>query len=144
MIIPFNFSTLPYLTQLSLALWPDSVYDEQYNYFQNMLGSNTETCFLAKDGDHYIGFIQLSIRNDYVEGSNSSPVAYVEGIYVNPEFRRQGIAIQLIQAAEQWAREKGITQIASDTAIGNQQSILFHRKAGFEEAGRLVCFIKNL
>lgn len=144
MILPFSFSTLSPLTQLALALWPDCVYDEEYAYFQHMLGSDTETCFLAKDNDNYIGFIQVSIRNDYVEGSDSSPVAYIEGIYVDPGFRQKGIALQLIDAAEQWAREKGLTQIASDTEIDNRLSILFHQKAGFAEAGRLVCFIKHL
>jgi len=144
MIISFTPSTLSSLTELALALWPDIVYGEEYSYFENMLQSEHEHCFLAKEDDRYIGFIQLSIRNDYVEGSDSSPVAYIEGIYVDPAFRQQGIASQLLEAAEQWAREKAVTQIASDTEIGNQLSILFHEKAGFVEAGRLVCFIKHL
>lgn len=144
MIIRFTSSTLSPLTHLALALWPDLVYEEEYSYFENMLQSSKETCFLAKEGDRYMGFIQVSIRNDYLEGSDSSPVAYIEGIYVDPRFRQLGIASERIQAAEQWAREKGVTQIASDTEIDNRLGILFHEKAGFVATGHLVCFIKNL
>ena len=94
--------------------------------------------------DEYIGFINLSIRIDYVEGSNSSPVAYVEGIYVKPEYRNKGIAKSLIANGEEWARFKGCTQMGSDIEMDNDISYKFHQKIGFDEANRIICFIKDI
>jgi aminoglycoside 6'-N-acetyltransferase I len=79
-----------------------------------------------------------------VEGATESPVAYVEDVYVKPTYQRQGIAKKLIDQAEDWAKQKGITQLASDTNITNLQSIHFHEKIGFAEAERIVCYIKNI
>jgi aminoglycoside 6'-N-acetyltransferase I len=79
-----------------------------------------------------------------VEGAAESPVAYVEGVYVKPDFQRQGFAKKLISVAEDWAKQKGLTQLASDTGVTNLQSINFHKEVGFTEAERIVCFIKNI
>jgi aminoglycoside 6'-N-acetyltransferase I len=35
-----------------------------------------------------VGLVEASIRTDYVNGTSSSPVAFLEGIYVIPEARR--------------------------------------------------------
>lgn len=90
--------------------------------------------------DDYVGMLSLSIRNDYVEGTSTSPVAYVEGIYVKPEYRNRGIAKQLVEFAKQWAREKSCSELASDCVIDNLDSYQFHKKIGFEEVGRVICF----
>jgi aminoglycoside 6'-N-acetyltransferase I len=133
-----------YLLPLVLELWPDCDYEEEYEYFHELIDSDTQTCFLAKEKDHYVAFIQLAIRNDYVEGADELPVAYVEGIYVKPGYQKQGIARSLIERAEQWARQKGLKQLASDTELSNHASIAFHKSLGFIEAGRIVCFIKDI
>ncbi len=91
-----------------------------------------------------VAFIQLSVRRDYVEGSETSPVGYVEGIYVRPDFRRQGISKELLTKGEEWVREKGCTQMGSDIEDDNDTSYQFHLNTGFKEANRLICFIKDL
>lgn len=88
--------------------------------------------------------LDLSICTDYVEGAESSPVCYVEALYVKDTFRKSGIARQLCNRAEVWAKSKNLTQIASDTEIDNAASIAFHNKIGFREANKIVCFIKGL
>jgi aminoglycoside 6'-N-acetyltransferase I len=50
--------------------------------------------------DQAVGFIEVAVRTDYVNGTDSSPVAFLEGIYVVPEARRTGTARALIAAAE--------------------------------------------
>ncbi len=126
------------------GLWNDADLSEETENFRQVLTSQEEVCFLAKEQDQYIGFIHVVIRHDYVEGATSSPVAYVEAVYVMPEFQRQGIAAKLMRRAEGWAREMGLRQLASDTSISNDLSIDFHKKVGFEEVERIVCFIKEL
>lgn len=129
---------------LVLALWEDCSFEEEWENYKRVIGLEDEICYLIKEKEEYIAFVHLSIRHDYVEGSDDAPVAYIEAIYVKPEYRQKGIAKSLIVMAENWAKQKGLTQIASDTEIGNTASIDFHIKVGFEEAGRIVCFIKAL
>ncbi|MEK6477524.1 aminoglycoside 6'-N-acetyltransferase [Catalinimonas sp. 4WD22] len=143
-IEPATEACLKVLTELALALWPDCVFEEEYEYYKKLPGSETEICFLAKEKEAYIAFIHLSLRSDHVEGTSSSPVGYVEGIYVKPEYRKLGIGRQLIAAGEGWARQKGCVEFASDTELSNEESIDFHKKAGFTEVNRIVCFAKRL
>lgn len=91
-----------------------------------------------------IGFVEAALRTDYVNGTESSPVAFVEGIYVVLEARRKGVAAALISAVESWARSLGCTELASDALLDNQSSHAFHRALGFEETERVVYFRKAL
>ncbi len=132
------------LTQLALELWPECVFEEEYEQFAELIASENDICYVVREQEEYIGFVHVSIRHEYVEGANDLPVAYVEGIYVKPKYQKQGVAKQLMAVSEAWAKQKGLTQIASDTPVGNSASIEFHQKIGFTEAERIVCFIKTL
>jgi aminoglycoside 6'-N-acetyltransferase I len=137
-------TNLKVFIELVLELWNDCDFDEELENYQTLIGSDTEICYLAKIQGQYIAFIHLSTRHDYVEGADELPIAYVEGMYVEPNFQKQGIAKKLMRAAEDWAKQKGYKQIASDTSITNVASIEFHKKIGFTEVERIVCFIKDL
>ena len=91
-----------------------------------------------------VGFAEVSLRHDYVNGCTTSPVAFLEGIYVNPEVRRTGVATQLCQAMETWAIAKGCQELASDAAIENTVAHALHQGLGFEETERIVCFKKTV
>ncbi|MCX6216631.1 aminoglycoside 6'-N-acetyltransferase [Spirosoma sp.] len=143
-IEPLSTHTINDVVELVLELWPDCIHDEELENYSLLLNSSNDACYLAKVGASYIAFILISIRHDYVEGSAESPVGYIEGIYVRPAYRKQGIANKLIRVAEDWAKQKGLTQLGSDTEITNSSSIDFHRNAGFKEVERIVCFIKDL
>lgn len=100
---------------------------------------------LAFHGEQAVGFAQVGLRYDYVEGrEGDGPVGYLEGVYVEEAFRRLDIARSLVKAAETWAWVRNCRQLASDCELHNEDSIRFHLGSGFEEAGRIVCFIKNL
>ena len=90
-----------------------------------------------------LGFAQCQLRTDYVEGTHTSPVGYLEGIYVAAHCRRHGHASALLAACEQWAAEMGCTEFASDCEIGNDVSLRFHLHAGFQEANRIICLTKK-
>ena len=132
------------LAELVLELWHDCSFDEEFERYKSIIDSENEICYIAKHREQYIAFIHLSTRNDYTEGAVDLPVAYIEGIYVKPSYQKQGIAKKLTKVAEDWARQKGFKQIASDTDLGNSVSIDFHKKTGFTEVERIVCFIKKL
>jgi len=144
-IEPLSPANLEAITLLMLELWPECTFTEEYENCQRMLHSGQETAFLLKnDGADPVAFITLSLRSDYVEGTSSSPVGYVEGLYVKPAFRQQGVARMLMTAGEGWCRARGCREIASDAELPNTGSQEFHRRVGFVEVNRIVCYRKDL
>lgn len=99
---------------------------------------------VADRGDGLLaGFVEIGSRN-YAEGCETTPVAYLEGWYVDPDVRRAGLGSSLFRAAETWARHHGFTEIASDTELGNEVSLQAHLALGFDEVERQICFRKRL
>lgn len=84
------------------------------------------------------------LRNDYVEGTNSSPVGYLEGVFVKEEHRNKGYAKELLAACEKWVKNMGCSEFASDCELSNINSHKFHLAMGFDEANRIVCFRKDI
>jgi aminoglycoside 6'-N-acetyltransferase I len=99
--------------------------------------------FLAEDEAAPLGFIELAVRS-FSDGCESMPVPHVEGWYVEPFARGRGVGRALMQAAEDWARDRGFTELASDTEPWNERSIAAHARCGFRETDRLVKFCKSL
>lgn len=132
------------VTRLGLKLWPDHDWSELREEFEDLLQSDHDAIYIALAENQVVGFLHMSLRTDYVEGSTTSPVGYVEGIFVEEEYRNRGIAKRLVQAGEQWVKTMGCKEVASDTELHNQASQAFHKKIGFTEAARIVAFIKRL
>ena len=130
--------------QLALLLWPENSLEEFIQNMKVVIRDENSTVFLAYEKDQAIGFAQCQLRHDYVEGTDSSPVGYLEGLYVVDQYREKGIAKSLVQACEIWAKEKGCTEFASDCELTNVQSLEVHLKLGFTEANRIICFTKKL
>lgn len=146
MIEIVELSKLNYIAiaELAYKLWPDSSLNDEKSFFKNCIGSKTKTAFLLKFNSVDAGFVFVSIRTDYVEGTRGSKVCYVEGIYIEPSFRRRKYGELLIKKAEEWGKQMSCTEIASDTEIENEISIGFHKSAGFKEVNRIVCFAKKI
>lgn len=90
-----------------------------------------------------VGLLEASIR-PYVEDCETDHVGYLEGWFIEPEFRKQGIGRELVRQAEIWAHEKGCTEMASDAEIGNDLSLAAHLNLGYKETSRLVHLRKEL
>jgi aminoglycoside 6'-N-acetyltransferase I len=129
------------------ALWPEGEIGEHRQaidrYFAGVRHEPTEV-LLAIDGQGLpVGFAELSIRN-IVDGCATDRVGYLEGWYVEPGSRRQGIGRALVAAAEHWAIGQGCTEFGSDTPIENDLSAAAHLALGFEETGCVRTFRKRL
>ena len=135
--------SLPQAAALACELWPGHAPDELLAEWETFTPEEGAV-FLAMEGGAPAGFAQCQLRRDYVEGTDSSPVGYLEGIYVREAFRGRGLARALLQACEGWAAEQGCREFASDCELDNGGSIAFHLGAGFAEANRIVCFTKQL
>jgi aminoglycoside 6'-N-acetyltransferase I len=139
-----TISDLKSLVHLALELWPGHTAGDLSAEFSEILAREDAAFFLACEGDAPIGFAQCQLRHDYVEGTKTSPVGYLEGIFVAEAHRKQGIAKRLLAACEGWAKEKGCTEFASDCELRNTESLRFHLSMGFGEAGRIICFAKRI
>ncbi len=144
MIRKAETADLPALAELACRLWTEHTVEEMQVEFADIIAKLDAAFFLAYREDTAVGFAQCQLRYDYVEGTESSPVGYLEGIYVAQGYRKQGLAKALLAACESWAKDKGCAEFASDCELDNTQSLQFHLKAGFREANRIICFTKKI
>ena len=144
MIRKANIKDAAEISRLACQLWPDHTPKDMEEEFRELLSGPDAAVFLAEGEGQAIGFAQCQLRRDYVEGTDSSPVGYLEGIFVREEYRRKGIAKELLRACEDWAGEQGCAEFASDCELENYESFRFHLGLGFQEAGRIICFTKKI
>lgn len=132
------------VAKLACKLWKDADYTELKSDFEVISAKKNEIVYTAYCNEEMIAFAHCSIRNEYVEGSDSSEVAYLEAIFVEEKYRKVGIATYLIRCCENWAKKKGCCEFASDCDVHNSESRKMHEANGFMEVSTLVHYIKKL
>src|SRR4051812_3082738 len=132
--------------QMRMALWTDATADDHRGYMAVSLAQPERflQLMMYDEKREPIGFIEGSIRGDYVNGTETSPVGFVEGVYVAPAMRRKGLARQLFAAIGDWAKARGCRELASDALLANEASQRAHLALGFRETERVVYFTKAL
>jgi aminoglycoside 6'-N-acetyltransferase I len=134
----------PEWLRMRQGLWSDAPVDYLSLDLDTKLADEDKAVFLASTADgQLVAFVEVGLHN-YAEGCDTSPVGYIEAWYVELHVRGQKLGRELIHAAEQWAREKGATEMASDTWLDNHEGIQAHLRMGYEEVDRLVHFVKQL
>lgn len=139
-----SLDDLEEIAHLAKQMWIGATVEELIEGFSECITNINGSIYIVCMNDVTIAFAQCGLRQDYVEGTKSSPVGYLEGIYVEEIYRKQGIAKVLLLACQNWAKEKGCTEFASDCELTNEESLNFHISMGFEEANRIICFTKKL
>ena len=137
-------SDVGHLASLAIQMWQAHTPEELEANFLDTMQREDAVFFLCYEGNLPVGFAQCQLRHDYVEGTDTSPVGYLEGILIKEGYRRRGYARELLAACEKWARKKGCVEFASDCEVDNEESFRFHRAVGFAEANRVICFTKKL
>ncbi|AIF42890.1 aminoglycoside 6'-N-acetyltransferase [Virgibacillus sp. SK37] len=132
------------VADLALRLWSNHTLEELNQEITHVISQPDSKIILSYHANEVIGFAQCQLRYDYVEGTSSSPVGYLEGLFVKEEFRKQDVARSLVSTCEEWAKEKGCREFASDCELENVESLVMHQKLGFGEANRIICFKKDL
>ena len=132
------------LAELAVQLWVNHSQVELEHEFVELLTSTDAACFIKYADNCTVGFAQCQLRRDYVEGTSTSPVGYLEGVFIREEYRHNGYGRELLASCEKWAMEKNCTEFASDCEIDNDVSRQFHLASGFEEANRIICFKKHI
>ena len=132
------------LAEMAVRMWESHTVDELEKEFVKTLNDKRSSFFISYINDLPVGFAHCGLRTDYVEGTESSPVGYLEGIFVKEEYRKSGYAKELLYACEKWAKEMGCSEFASDCELNNADSFKFHMAMGFDEANRIICFKKRI
>lgn len=132
------------LAKLSVLMWDSHSINELINKFSEIISKGNAQFFLKYENDVPVGFAQCQLRYDYVEGTETTPVGYLEGIFIKEEYRNKGYASELLAACETWAKDNGCQEFASDCEIDNISSFSFHKAMNFIEANRIICFTKKL
>ncbi len=132
--------------RLRTMLWPATPVDEHRSELARQLASPARFVALLAldDSGRAVGFAEAALRNDFVNGCATSPVAFLEGIYVEPKAQRRGTARALCAAVERWAAAQGCTELASDALVENGASHDFHRSIGFAPTERVIFYRKEL
>jgi len=130
------------LLRLRRLLWPDSEEAEVDDVLERP--DSLGVLLVAERPNGTLGgFAEIGLRG-YAEGCTTSPVAYLEGIWVDPDVRRSGVGAALVREAERWAADRGLVELASDCDLQNIGSLGFHLGVGFEETQRVICFRRDL
>jgi aminoglycoside 6'-N-acetyltransferase I len=129
---------------LRVALWPDSPEAEHLSAMAQVLARGEYVRLAVAAGGAAVGFVEASRRVDYVNGTSTSPVAFLEGLYVVPQSRRQGVARKLVESVVKWATNQGLSELASDSLLANTAAHAAHRALGFEETEVVVYFRRAL
>ena len=141
-IAKMDAAALTDAAELAQKLWPEAQLLREE--FSSLLKDAEFAVFLMYEQAKPVGFAQCQLRHDYVEGCETSPVGYLEGLFVEEAFRGKGMAKALLARCEAWAKAQGCAEFASDCELSNTQSIAFHESVGFTEENRIVCFKKEL
>lgn len=144
MIRKAKIEDLNKVVKLAQKLYGEPDFEVLKNEFKQFVEDDDCLILLAQIGGEMVGFAHIKIRHDYVEGCETYNVAYLEGIFVEEGFRKQGLAKEFVKFAISWAKEKGCCEFASDCPLTNAESIEFHKAIGFQEVNRIVCFKRKI
>ncbi|HWE45073.1 MAG TPA: GNAT family N-acetyltransferase [Caulobacteraceae bacterium] len=130
------------------ALWPEDADHHAREIDAHFAGEPSPfqiaQVFVAeRENGGLCGFAEAGLR-PFADACEEAPCAYLEGLYVDADMRRTGVARALVAAVEDWARAEGHHELGSDYLIDNDASAGWHAAHGFEVVERLVMVRKKL
>ena len=87
---------LEILANLAVQMWDSHSVRELIVEFSEIMEKGNSQFFLKYENDIPIGFAQCQLRYDYVEGTKTSPVGYLEGIFIKEGYRNKGYVKELL------------------------------------------------
>lgn len=134
----------PNWLSLRMQLWPHASESEHLRDMADVLERQHHVRLAFAPDGSALGFVEAAKRVDYVNGTSTSPVAFLEGLYVELAARRTGIARALVADVERWAFAEHCSELASDSPLENVAAHAAHRALGFEETERVVYFCRAI
>ncbi len=129
--------------KLRAMLFPEIGKNKLQQECKKILMDKKQAAFGLFDGDLLVGFAEISQRT-IGDGKQIAPIAWLEAIYLEKEYRHKGLSKKLLKKCEKWAKRHKLSKLGSDTQLTNNISIKAHKKWGFKEMSKEVIFIKKL
>jgi aminoglycoside 6'-N-acetyltransferase I len=145
-IRPVKPSDAPEWLRMRMALWPDSTPDKEADEIAQFFAGQPlpflQAAFVCPRPDAGLcGLAEVSIHTT-APGCTTDRIGYLEAWYVDADWRGHSVGRDLAHAAEDWAREQGCQEMASDTTPSYPVSPLAHAALGYQEVERF--FHKDL
>jgi ribosomal protein S18 acetylase RimI-like enzyme len=111
------------------------------SYLREALGkimkSDDSEIFVAEVAGTLAGLIEVYVRQDADEATLvQHQYAELQSLVVLAPFRRNGIGARLVKVGQQWAREKGATEMRLGVWEFNQVAREFYEAVGFKTLKR--------
>jgi GNAT superfamily N-acetyltransferase len=103
-----------------------------HQYLEQSEDSADSTWLLARDSGRTVGFVLVEVHSD-------SPLyrhrywAEIVGLYVEPEYRGQNVAMLLMEHAYAWALRRNLPMMQLYVTATNDSARRFYSKEGFVE-----------
>lgn len=144
MIRKANYKDTDILARLAMKLFSDVTFERMKEEMELIVDSIDSDCYIAYDNEKPVGFMYCCLRYEYAEGVRTYPVGYLEGAFIEEEYRRKGYMKELFKFFETWAKTMGCKEVASDCELESLAGIEFHKSVGMEEVSRLIHFRKDI
>lgn len=107
--------------------WAHSEEGEQY--FRKMI--ETGITLVAEVNSSVVGYIVVAVFHQSFRREN--PIAELENMFIDTEYRRKGIGKKLVEEARKIAMERGAKRLKVEASMKNEQAINFYKECGFED-----------
>jgi ribosomal protein S18 acetylase RimI-like enzyme len=87
------------------------------------------------DGEIPVGYIVLTLGFSFEYHGRD---AFIDELYVQPEYRRKGIGIRAMRFVEERARELGVNALHLEVDQGNEPAEELYRRTGYEDHARFL------
>ena len=130
LVRPFENTDFAEWQRMRHALWPDATLAEHVLEMQEWLQRADALVVVSlRVAGGLCGFAEAGTR-PYADGCDASPVAVLEGWFVDSDLRGRGAGRALVAAVEAWAAQRGLLELASDTLLANTRAQAAHTQIG--------------
>ena len=112
-----------------------------YEALAGIIGGADSAIFIAEAAEQPIGLVEVYLRQDKPSPFETScRYGYLQSLIVREPFRREGVGTRLLDAAQQWAGEKGATEMRVEVWEFAEGPLQFYEKNDCRTLRRtLVC-----
>ncbi len=104
------------------------------------LDSNNECVFVADVNGNVVGYVHIIKFNTLYYKS----MANIQGMVVSKEYQRKGYGKELMNAAENWARERNIEMVRLNSGFVRPEAHEFYHAIGYCNEKEQIRFMKQL
>ena len=114
--------------------------NELVKYRLEHLDKNREVVFVAENDGVVVGFVHAETYNTLYFSS----MVNVQGLAIDSKYKLNGYGKQLMQAVENWARNRGISFIRLNSGKERNNAHEFYRAIGYNNEKEQIRFMKNI